>query len=136
MDKIKEEHSNQERIKIECRYGDHYSYFVDANGLLKGEWGGYKELEEVGSNGETMYELYYSRFSRYTVINEYGFFYNLFSCKKYDGVLKLYDDLYLCEKNERFGLIDENGKTILHTCYNEIKCVDKIKRLFIIITVH
>lgn len=42
--------------------------------------------------------------------------------------------MYLCEKNERFGLIDENGKTILHTCYTEIKFVDKIKRLFIIST--
>ena len=121
-----------QRIKLERRYGNHFSWFVDANGLLKGEWGGYHELESVGPNGEAMYEIFYNRFSKHITINEYGYFYNLFSCKKYDGVLRLYEDLYLCEKNEKFGLIDENGKTILHTCYNEIKCVDRIKRLFII----
>lgn len=57
METTKEESINQERVKIEIRYGDHYSYFVDANGLLKGEWGGYHELESVGPNGEIMYEL-------------------------------------------------------------------------------
>lgn len=130
MKKTESKSSNLERIKIERRGG----CFVDANGILKGEWGGFHELESVGPNGEVMFEIYYNRFSKSITINEYGFFYNLFSCKKYDGVLKLYDDLFLCEKNERFGLIDENSKTILHTCFNEIKCVDKIKRLFIIST--
>ena len=42
MKKANKDTANQERIKIERRYGDHYSYFVDANGLLSGEWGGYE----------------------------------------------------------------------------------------------
>lgn len=130
----KNELINQKRIKIERRYSNHYSYFVDANGVLSGEWGGYHELEMVGPNGETMYEIFYNRFSKYITIDEYGNFYNLFSCKKYDGVLKIYDDLYQCERNGKFGLIDDNGKTILHICYNDIKCVDRIKRLFIVST--
>lgn len=89
MKKANEETANQERIKIERRYGDHYSYFVDANGLLSGEWGGYEELYDCGPNGEAMFEIYYNRFSRHIPINEFGYFYNKFSCKKYDGVIKL-----------------------------------------------
>lgn len=134
MKKTNDITSNQKKIKMELRYGDHYSYFIDANGILKGEWGGYEELSDKGPNGEAMFSIFSNRFMQRITINEYGFFYNLFSCKKYDGVLRLYEDLYLCEKNEKFGLIDEKGKTILHTCYNEIKCVDRIKRLFIVST--
>lgn len=122
MKKTKEKNVNQDKIKIEHRYGDHYSYFVDVNGLLPGEWGGYKELYDCGPNGEAMYEIYYSHFRRRIPINEYGFFYNKFSCRKYDGVLRLPKvNLYICEKNGRFGLIDEEEKSILHTVYKEIK---------------
>lgn len=122
MGKSKEGTDNRERIKIERRYGDHYSYFVDANGLLQGEWGGFEELYEYGPNGEAMFEIYYIHFSRRIPINEYGFFYNKFSCKKYDGILKLpHVNLYICEKNGRFGLIREDETCILHTVYKEIK---------------
>ena len=41
MEIAKDETFNQERINIECRYSDHCSFFVDANGVLPGEWGGY-----------------------------------------------------------------------------------------------
>ena len=96
--------------------------------------GGYNELDSLGPNGEAMFEIYYNRFRCHIPINEFGYFYNKFSCRKYDGVLKLDDDLYLCEKNERFGLIDENDKTILHVCYNNIDYVDSLKKLFIVST--
>ena len=122
MKKANEDTANQERINIECRYGDHCSFFVDANGVLPGEWGGYEELYDCGPNGEALYEIYYSHFRRRILINEYGFFYNKFSCKKYDGVIKLPKvNLYICEKNGRFGLIDEEEKSIFHTVYKEIE---------------
>ena len=95
MGKINNENTNPKKIKMELRYGDHFSYYVDANGLLKGEWGGFKEREDLGLNGERMYEIYYSRFSKYVEIDEFGFFYNKFSCKKYDGVLKLDEYLFV-----------------------------------------
>ena len=120
MEKAKEGSATQ-KIKIEHRYGNHYSYFVDANGLLKGEWGGFDELYDHGPNGEVMFELYYSHFRRKIPINEFGFFYNKFSCKKYDGILKLPKcDFYICEKNGRFGLINSDEKFVLHTVYNDI----------------
>ncbi len=110
------------KINIEIRSGDHYSYYVDANGLLKGEWGGFKELYDYGPNGESMFEIYYSHFGHYIPINEYGFFYNKFSCEKYDGILRLpHVNLYICEKNGRYGLIREDETVILHTVYKEIK---------------
>ena len=133
MEKVKEGSSTQ-KIKIERRYGNHYSYFVDANGLLKGEWGGYEEVQDCGPNGEKLFRLYYSRFSRYTEINELGLFYNKFSCKKYDGVLRLDKYLYLCEKNSRLGLIDDDEHTILHIAYNEIKPYFDIDYIFIVTT--
>ena len=60
MEKAKEGTDNRERIKIERRNGDHYSYFVDANGLLQGEWGGFEELYEYGPNGEAMFEIIFA----------------------------------------------------------------------------
>lgn len=121
MEKAKEGSATQ-KIKIERRYGNHCSYFVDANGLLKGEWGGFDELYDYGPNGEAMFELYYSHFSRKIPINEFGFFYNKFSCKKYDGILKLPNcDFYICEKNGRFGLINSDERYILHTAYNNVE---------------
>lgn len=134
MNEARKETLNSERIKIERRHGNHMSYFVDSNGLLKGEWGGFHELNDCGPHGEALYELFYNRYMRTITINEYGLFYSLFSCKKYDGVLKLYDDLYICEKNERFGLINQNEKSVLHTCYNQIICVNSTKKIFIVST--
>lgn len=104
------------KIKIKRRH----NYFVDVNGLLVGHWGGYEELHEKGPNGEALFEIYYNRFSSRITINEYGFFYNLFSCKKYDAVIMLSPNLFICEKNNRLGIIDEKGKSILHVSYNDI----------------
>lgn len=119
-------------ICIEERYGDHYRYFVDANGLLKGEWGDCIKLSIKGPNNEVQYKLYYFKeyhidgysvnfmHSKWIIINEYGFFYNKFSCKRYDVVEDVGAGLYICAKNNRYGIIDCDGNEVLHTCYNEI----------------
>lgn len=123
---------NNKQIKIHIeRQGGCY---IDSNGLLKGEWGGYKESQNYGPNGEAIFEVYYNRFSKYVEINEFGFFYNKFSCQKYDGVLKLDKYLYLCEKNNRLGIIDDDEHTILHIAYNEIKPYFNIDYIFIVTT--
>lgn len=128
-----EKANNREKIKIERRYSDHLkSYYVDANGLLKGEWYDYKEFK--GPNNETMFGIYCNRFLDWTEINEYGFYYNIFSCKKYDGVIKLSDEIYLCEKNGRLGLLDNKEKTILHICYRDIKFVCGLPPIFLVST--
>ncbi len=122
---------NHSTICIETKIGNNYSYYEDVNGLLNGKWGGFHKLNEVGPNGETQYELYYSRtfprhshklfsYTSWIRINEYGYFYNKFSCKRYDVVDAVGFQMYRCEKNGRFGLIDEEGHEILNTCYNEI----------------
>lgn len=125
--------SNSQTIKLERRNDDHYkSYYIDANGLLRGEWYDYKVF--LGPNNETMLSLYYNRFLEWVEISEYGFFYNIFSCRKYDVVLKLSEDIYLCEKNGRFGLLNKNEKTILHVCYRDIKYVCGIPSIFLVST--
>ena len=117
MKKARKEAINSKRIKIELRNG----YYVDSNRLLKGEWGGFHELNDRGPHGEAMFEIYYSHFSRRIPINEFGFFYNKFSCKKYDGVIELpIPNLYICEKNGQFGLINTDEKDILPIAYEDI----------------
>ena len=36
MDRINEITSSQEKIKMVCLHGNHFSYYNDANGILKG----------------------------------------------------------------------------------------------------
>ena len=138
MDRINEITSSQEKIKMVCLHGNHFSYYNDANGILKGEWGGCEKLDEVGPNGETMYEIYYSKFCQRIPINEYGYFYNKFSCRKYDAVLMVrFSNLFICEKNNRYGLIDEKENIILHLVYNSISpysIFHKKQQVFIVAT--
>lgn len=110
-----------EKIHLEVQQRNHHSFYVDSNGLLKGEWGGCEELDEKGPNGEQMFEIYSMIFLQRVIINEFGFFYNIFSCTKYDTVLRVYNsNLFICEKNNRFGLVDENDKIILHLVFKAI----------------
>ncbi len=133
MNKEKEKTNNKDIIKIERRYGDHYkSYYVDANGLLKGEWYDYKEY--LDPNNQTIFCLYYNRFLDWIELNEYGYFYNIFYCRKYDAVLRLSEDIYLCEKNGRLGLLDKNEKAILHVCYRDIKYICGTPPIFLVST--
>lgn len=134
MEKVKENTLNQQIIKLERHYDDHSkSYYVDENGLLKGKWYDYKIL--MGPNNETIYALsYYNHFHEWIELNEYGYFYNLFSCRKYDIVLKFSEDIFLCEKNGRFGLLDKNEKTILHVCYRDINYVCGIPQIILVST--
>ena len=136
--------NKEKTIKIEERTRHHSTYYVDANGILTGEWGDCHYLLDEGPNGEKMYALLYNRYNKIIPINEFGYFYNIFSCKKYDGVIKIETDycssnlhdqwstvdlrfppddgsLYYGEKNNRFGIIDSKGREILHICYNKIE---------------
>lgn len=110
-----------EKIRLEVHYRNHCTFYVDTNGMLKGEWGGCEKLEEKGPNGEDMFEIYSNIFGQRVIINECGLFYNIFSCSKYDSVLRIYNsNLFICEKNNRFGIIDENDNIILHVVFKAI----------------
>lgn len=106
-----------QRIKIE-REGSSY---IDVNNILKGSWGGYKECYGLDSNGKVLRGVYYNSYYRYVPINDFGFFYGRFDCRKYDGVIKLpCYEFYLCNRNGRYGLLDSDGNIILHTAYKNI----------------
>ena len=102
-------------INIELRKGNHCSYFVDTNGLLKGRWGGFKEIG-YGKG----YEIYYNRYSIYIPINKLGFFYNIFDCRKYDAVLRIAGNTYICEKDNKLGLIDSKENILINIEYKSI----------------
>lgn len=126
----------RQKINIVRKTGQNYSYFVDENGLLKGEWGGFDENPYL-VHGKRFFWIYYSKFSKRVPIDEYGYFYFKFHCSKYDGVLELSDGIFLCEKDERFGVIDGDGNYIFHTAFRKVSYIkreiqDEILDLFII----
>lgn len=112
-----EENNELQKIKI-IRDG---SSFIDINGILRGYWGGFKESYMVDDYKDEMFGIYYNMYARYVPINEYGFFYGIFDCRKYDGVIHIGNNLYISERNNRFGLLEGNNNVILHTVYLEIK---------------
>ncbi len=71
----------KQKINIVRKMGQNRSYYVDANGLLKGEWGGYHEDDDL-INGKRIFRIFYSKFSKSIPIDENGFFYSKFSCVK------------------------------------------------------
>lgn len=112
------------KINIIRKTGQGYSYYVDANGILKGEWGGFEENPCLVLE-KKVYWIYYSKFSKSIPIDENGNFYLKFSCAKYDGVLELSENLFLCEKDNRYGVIDNNGNYILHTAFRKISYIKR-----------
>lgn len=107
------------RIKMERRTGHNYSYYIDANGLLKGEWGGFKNDYGKGENGEQIFGVFYK--SNYIPINEFGYFYNKFDCREFDVVYKFTEGFYICIKNNLFGIIDNDGYCILPANYKNVQ---------------
>lgn len=108
-------YNKDNNLKIELRTGRHCSYYVDANGILKGHWGGYKECDN--GNG---YVLFYDRYRSYVPIDESGFFYNKFDCRKYDAVFRIEGGIYIYEKNNKLGLIDSNENILINCVYESI----------------
>lgn len=51
----------KQKINIVRKMGQNRSYYVDANGLLKGEWGGYHEDDDL-INGKRIFRIFYSKF--------------------------------------------------------------------------
>lgn len=113
------------KISIVRKTWGNMSYFIDENDIVKGEWGGF---EEEISEDEIIFKLYYSKYHKYTWVTDYGCFYGIISCRRYDKVLFLRDNLYLCEKNERFGIIEINEEyeevVVLDICYKDIKLLN------------
>lgn len=115
------------------------TYYEDENHLLKGKWGGFRDKNQHTQDGKKLYWVYYSDYSKYVPITEEGLFYNKFSCEKYDAVMYLADNLattrtFLCEKNGKYGLIDGQGKVLLHVVYNYIKWYSSEKEILLIKT--
>ena len=87
INKTNEECSTPQKINMKRCQTDNHTFFVDENGLLKGEWIIFEKIQSLGSKGETLFEIYYSRYKCRIIIDENGLFYNLFSCKKYGKLL-------------------------------------------------
>ena len=102
----------------------HYSYIIDSNKIVIGEWGGNGELLTDCRSGEIyMHYLYYSPMSKKLPINMYGYFYNLFDSRIYDVVIHTIGNYYLVNKNAKWGLIDDELHLMLDICYDDIRMV-------------
>lgn len=102
----------------------HCSYIIDANKIVKNKWGGSGELVKHGRTNEVyVHYLYYTAQRKQIPINMYGYFYNLFDCRKYDVVTHATRNFYLIIKNNKYGLIDDEFHTILEVLYENISLV-------------
>lgn len=113
-----------QKINIIRKTGQGYSYYVDVNGILKGEWGGCEENPCLVL-GKRVYWIYYSKLSKRVPIDEDGNFYLKFPCTKYDFVLELTQDLFLYEKDNKYGVIDKCGKHILNNAFRKISYIKR-----------
>ncbi len=117
---------NKNRIKFEKHLRGNEPYWVDANGLLKGEWLAYREIEEKGNESQTIYMIIKKSF-KYSYIDEFGFFYDRstkkrFLNKKYDYIYYSGDGVFICEKNNKYGLIDKNENELTPTEFDSLSC--------------
>lgn len=125
---------NPSKIKIEgYKRSNQRPFFLDTNGLLKGEWSDC-HVTPNGNGGILEYGLFYSKRYDYIPISEEGLFYHKFSCRKYDVVISMRRGLFMCIKNGRYGLIDNNDHCILHTCYKNIEQESVDSEIFIVET--
>lgn len=100
------------------------SYIIDANKIVKNKWGGNGELVKHGRTNEVyVHYLYYTAQRKQIPINMYGYFYNLFDCRKYDVVTHATRNFYLIIKNNKYGLIDDEFHMILDVLYENISLV-------------
>ena len=112
--------------------------FEDLNHILKGVWVAYGDIAEKGPNGENVHYLRYPGFNEPITINEYGFFYNIFSCEKYDVVLRIGNNSYIVEKDRKFGIIDKEEHLILPISFSSISridrkdSIDEFRKLFLV----
>lgn len=113
---------NQNKINLVPKYDYNRTWYEDENGLLKGKWS-YKESKELDNLGNKMIELYFSEYQKYIPITISGLFYQIFSCQKYDCIIKACGDIYITKIKEKYGVIDRNEKEILPVIYESIRPV-------------
>lgn len=102
----------------------HLSYIIDANKIVKNKWDGNGELVTDGRTNEVyVHYLYYADRGKQIPINMYGYFYNLFDCRKYDVVIHATRNFYLVIEDKKYGLIDDEFHTILDVLYEKISLV-------------
>lgn len=113
--------------------------FEDLNNILKGVWIDYRENIGKGPNGEIVHSLCHPVLKKPFVINEYGFFYNIFSCDNYDAVLRIdNNDFFLVEKDGKFGIIDKEEHIILPISFSSVShikrngSIDEFSKLFLV----
>lgn len=115
--------------------------FKDTSGLLKEElisWylcSDKKTYAIASAKEEKVHEQYveprhirvFHYENMYSFISKDGFFYNKFSCEEYDWVIKIYDSpFYICKKDEKYGIIDDNNNIILDIVYPLITLLPKM----------
>ncbi|MBD5331288.1 MAG: hypothetical protein HDS00_05235 [Bacteroides sp.] len=113
-------------IKIERTVDKkHYrSYFIDKSKQNKTQWGGCDISIYDYRFDITYVQSLSSPYSNDRIpINLYGYFYNLFDCRKYDVVINMIGKYYITKKNSKFGLIDDEFKEYLSLEYSKIELV-------------
>lgn len=132
-------YENRDVIKIKriIEHDKHRTTFIDESGMIKGNFCYHEELYD--SEGTSVYKILKFpslKEERIAYCNRFGYYFNIFDANVFDFVECLSTDLslYLCEKNGRYGLMDNNLNTILDLSYKEIRMFNQEQSLLLVTT--
>lgn len=131
--------STQREISFTTYIDSGMTFFKEKSGLIKDKLYSWEWCEEkkayIIRNAEEGYKhqqiikrnrLLFS-YESSTQISKDGYFWNKFDCEKYDWVERLYDsNYYICRKNGKYGIINDNDETIIDVVYPLITRLPRI----------
>lgn len=99
-------------------------YYIDISNNVKGKWNSVQEkTKDYMTEEVNIYSLRHPFENTYTEINKYGYFYNLFDCRKYDVVFHAIGKFYIFIQNNQYGIIDDEFHILLNPCFKRIRLV-------------
>lgn len=100
---------------------DGYGY-KDSKGQIRVRFDSIKDITRSQYEEEDLFLI--KRSGRASIINVYGFFYNIFNCREFDFIEHINGtDLYICEIDGKFGLINEKQEFVFDVVYPNITSI-------------
>ena len=95
------------------------SGYKDSKGQIRVRFDSIKDITRNQYEEVDLFLIKRSR--RASIINVYGFFYNIFNCREFDFIEHIKGtDLYICEIDEKYGIINEQQEVIFDVVYPNI----------------
>lgn len=95
------------------------SWYKDSNNQIRVRFDSIKDI--TGNQYQEKDLFLIKRSGRASIINVYGFFYNIFNCREFDFIEHIKGtELYICEIDGKYGLINEKQEFVFDVVYPNI----------------